>query len=102
VNPDLVVDGLIINGVLPTTGEHAAWVDEYRRSFGAAVLRAPGRGADRDRRGAARQDAARVLPARGAAVRANWFRRSHAVGERTGWSAPRAADPQPLGGARGA
>ena len=41
VNPELVVDGLIINGVRPTTGEHAAWVEEYRRSFGAAVLEPP-------------------------------------------------------------
>lgn len=41
VNPDLVVDGLIINGVRPTTGEHAAWIDEYRRQFGAAVLEPP-------------------------------------------------------------
>ena len=41
VNPDLVIDGLIVNGVRPTTGEHAAWVDEYRRQFGAAVLEPP-------------------------------------------------------------
>ena len=41
VNPDLVVDGLIINGVRPTTGEHAAWVEEYRKQFGAAVLEPP-------------------------------------------------------------
>ena len=41
VNPDLVIDGLIINGVRPTTGEHAAWLDEYRRQFGAAVLEPP-------------------------------------------------------------
>jgi chromosome partitioning protein len=41
VNPDLVIDGLIINGVRPTTGEHAAWIDEYRRQFGAAVLEPP-------------------------------------------------------------
>jgi chromosome partitioning protein len=41
INPDLVIDGLIVNGVRPTTGEHAAWVDEYRRQFGAAVLEPP-------------------------------------------------------------
>lgn len=41
VNPDLVVDGLIINGVRPTTGEHAAWVEEYRKQFGGAVLEPP-------------------------------------------------------------
>jgi chromosome partitioning protein len=41
VNPDLVVDGLIINGVRPTTGEHAAWVEEYRKQFGTAVLEPP-------------------------------------------------------------
>jgi chromosome partitioning protein len=41
VNPDLVVDGLIINGVRPTTGEHAAWVEEYRRQFGTTVLEPP-------------------------------------------------------------
>ncbi|MCU0622674.1 MAG: ParA family protein [Gemmatimonadaceae bacterium] len=41
VNPDLVVDGLIINGVRPTTGEHAAWIEEYRRQFGDAVLEPP-------------------------------------------------------------
>ena len=41
VNPDLVIDGLIVNGVRPTTGEHAAWVEEYRRQFGAAVLEPP-------------------------------------------------------------
>ena len=41
VNPDLVVDGLIINGVRPTTGEHSAWVEEYRRQFGATVLEPP-------------------------------------------------------------
>ncbi len=41
VNPDLVIDGLIINGVRPTTGEHAAWVEEYRKQFGAAVLEPP-------------------------------------------------------------
>ena len=41
VNPDLVIDGLIINGVRPTTGEHAAWVEEYRRQFGGAVLEPP-------------------------------------------------------------
>ena len=41
VNPDLVIDGLVVNGVRPTTGEHAAWVDEYRRQFGAAVLEPP-------------------------------------------------------------
>jgi chromosome partitioning protein len=41
VNPDLVIDGLIINGVRPTTGEHAAWVEEYRRQFGSAVLEPP-------------------------------------------------------------
>lgn len=41
VNPDLVVDGLIINGVRPTTGEHSAWVEEYRKQFGTAVLEPP-------------------------------------------------------------
>lgn len=41
VNPDLVVDGLIINGVRPTTGEHSAWVEEYRRNFGATILEPP-------------------------------------------------------------
>jgi chromosome partitioning protein len=41
INPDLVIDGLIVNGVRPTTGEHTAWVDEYRRQFGAAVLEPP-------------------------------------------------------------
>jgi chromosome partitioning protein len=41
VNPDLVIDGLVINGVRPTTGEHAAWVEEYRRQFGEAVLEPP-------------------------------------------------------------
>ena len=41
VNPDLVIDGLVINGVRPTTGEHAAWVEEYRKQFGAAVLEPP-------------------------------------------------------------
>ena len=41
VNPDLVIDGLVINGVRPTTGEHTAWVDEYRRQFGGAVLEPP-------------------------------------------------------------
>jgi chromosome partitioning protein len=41
VNPDLVVDGLIINGVRPTTGEHTAWVEEYRRNFGATILEPP-------------------------------------------------------------
>ena len=41
INPDLVIDGLIVNGVRPTTGEHAAWVEEYRRQFGAAVLEPP-------------------------------------------------------------
>ena len=41
VNPDLVVDGLIINGVRPTTGEHMAWVEEYRKQFGTAVLEPP-------------------------------------------------------------
>lgn len=41
VNPDLVVDGLVINGVRPSTGEHVAWIDEYRRQFGAAVLEPP-------------------------------------------------------------
>jgi len=41
INPDLVIDGLVINGVRPTTGEHAAWIDEYRRQFGAAVLEPP-------------------------------------------------------------
>jgi chromosome partitioning protein len=41
VNPDLVIDGLIINGVRPTTGEHTAWVEEYRRQFGDAVLEPP-------------------------------------------------------------
>ncbi|HEY0779869.1 MAG TPA: ParA family protein [Gemmatirosa sp.] len=41
INPDVVIDGLIINGVRPTTGEHTAWVDEYRRQFGDAVLEPP-------------------------------------------------------------
>lgn len=41
INPDLRIDGLIINGVRPTTGEHTAWVDEYRRQFGDAVLEPP-------------------------------------------------------------
>jgi cellulose biosynthesis protein BcsQ len=41
VNPDLAIDGLIINGVRPTTGEHVAWVEEYRRQFGSAVLEPP-------------------------------------------------------------
>lgn len=41
VNPDLVIDGLIINGVRPTTGEHSAWVEEYRRQFAGAVLEPP-------------------------------------------------------------
>jgi chromosome partitioning protein len=41
VNPDLVIDGLIINGVRPTTGEHAAWVEQYRKQFGDAVLEPP-------------------------------------------------------------
>ena len=41
VNPDLQVDGLIINGVRQTTGEHAAWIDEYRKQFGNAVLEPP-------------------------------------------------------------
>lgn len=41
VNPDLRVDGLIINGVRPTTGEHAAWIEEYRKQFGPAVLEPP-------------------------------------------------------------
>jgi chromosome partitioning protein len=41
VNPDLVIDGLVINGVRPTTGEHSAWVEEYRRQFGDAVLEPP-------------------------------------------------------------
>lgn len=41
VNPDLVIDGLVINGVRPTTGEHAAWVEEYRKQFGDAVLEPP-------------------------------------------------------------
>jgi chromosome partitioning protein len=41
VNPDLVIDGLIINGVRPTTGEHAAWVEEYRKQFGTAILEPP-------------------------------------------------------------
>jgi hypothetical protein len=41
INPDVVIDGLIVNGVRPTTGEHAAWVEEYRRQFGAAVLEPP-------------------------------------------------------------
>lgn len=41
VNPDLVIDGLIVNGVRPTTGEHAAWVEEYRKQFGTAVLEPP-------------------------------------------------------------
>ena len=41
VNPDLAVDGLIINGVRPTTGEHAAWIEEYRKQFGTAVLEPP-------------------------------------------------------------
>lgn len=41
INPDLVIDGLVINGVRPTTGEHAAWVEEYRKQFGDAVLEPP-------------------------------------------------------------
>ena len=41
VNPDLVIDGLVINGVRPTTGEHAAWVEQYRKQFGDAVLEPP-------------------------------------------------------------
>jgi chromosome partitioning protein len=41
VNPDLVVDGLVINGVRPTTGEHAAWIEEYRKQFGGAILEPP-------------------------------------------------------------
>ena len=41
INPDLGIDGLIINGVRPTTGEHTAWVDEYRRQFGDAILEPP-------------------------------------------------------------
>ena len=31
-------NGLIINGVRPMTGEHTAWIEEYRRQFGDAVV----------------------------------------------------------------
>jgi chromosome partitioning protein len=41
VNPDLVIDGMIINGVRPMTGEHTAWIEEYRRQFGDAVVEPP-------------------------------------------------------------
>ena len=41
INPDLVIDGLLINGVRPTTGEHTAWIEEYRRQFGSAIIEPP-------------------------------------------------------------
>lgn len=41
VNPDLAIDGLIVNGVRPTTGEHTSWLEEYRRQFGDAMLEPP-------------------------------------------------------------
>lgn len=41
INPDLVIDGLLINGVRPMTGEHTAWIEEYRRQFGAAIVEPP-------------------------------------------------------------
>jgi chromosome partitioning protein len=85
VNPDLVVDGLIINGVRPTTGEHSAWVDEYRRSFGAAVLEPP----VAERIVIAEAQRAKTplefYPARGAAEARDWFRAiATQLAERTG------------------
>jgi chromosome partitioning protein len=85
VNPDLTVDGLIINGVRPTTGEHSAWVDEYRRSFGDAVLEPP----IAERIVIAEAQRAKTplefYPGRGAAEARDWFRAlAEQLAERTG------------------
>lgn len=89
VNPDLVVDGLIINGVRPTTGEHAAWIEEYRRNFGDAVLEPP----IAERIVIAEAQRAKTplefYAGRGAAEARDWFRAvASRLAERTGLVAP--------------
>lgn len=101
VNPDLVIDGLIINGVRPTTGEHAAWVDEYRKQFGDAVLEPP----LPERIVFAEAQRLKVplefYMARGAAEPRGWFRHiAEQLIERTGISASGAILPD-LGEPRG-
>lgn len=101
VNPDLVIDGLIINGVRPTTGEHSAWVEEYRRQFGDAVLEPP----LAERIVIAEAQRAKMplefYHGRGAAEARDWFRQiAGELVERTGLGAERAAATRKKGRAR--
>lgn len=96
VNPDLVIDGLIINGVRPTTGEHAAWIEQYRKQFGSAILEPP-----LPERIVFAEAQRQKLPiefylGRGAAEPRTWFREIAAqLLKRIGWAAGAASGAPP-------
>ncbi|NUQ21815.1 MAG: ParA family protein [Gemmatimonadaceae bacterium] len=93
VNPDLVIDGLIVNGVRPTTGEHAAWVEEYRKQFGAAVLEPPLLERIVFAEAQRLKTPIEFYAGRGAAEVRGWFRQiAGELVERTGVAADTAAD----------
>jgi chromosome partitioning protein len=100
VNPDLVIDGLIINGVRPMTGEHTAWIEEYRRQFGEAVIEPP----IAERIVIAEAQRAKMplefYHGRGAAEARDWFRAiAGQLVERTGIGAATGRRAQASGGA---
>lgn len=101
VNPDLVIDGLVINGVRPTTGEHSAWVEEYRRQFGEAVLEPP----LAERIVIAEAQRAKMplefYAGRGATEPRAWFRTlAEQIVERTGITQPKPRGATPARGRR--
>ena len=97
VNPDLVIDGLIINGVRPTTGEHAAWVEEYRKQFGTAVLEPPLLERIVLAEAQRLKTPIEFYAGRGAFEVRSWFRQiAGELVERTGIASPNAASPNAM------